>query len=412
VPVLKDTEYQWTHGPFSGDYDGTYIWGRGSMDDKSTLTSVLGAIELLLETGEFKPTRTVILALGHDEERGGMRGAPALRDWLLEKYGAGSMAMLVDEGGGIVPVWGRAFGMPGTAEKGKYDLNVTVSTRGGHSSVPPRHTGIGLAALLVAALERNPHPMQLKEESPVWGHLQCAARYGPEVPHDLRAAVRKAVGGSKKALKAIPDILFKYFAAPEPGLGNMAAALLGTTQATDMIAGGVKINALPEVVTAFVNHRLDVGSSIKELQARIWDTLLPVAAEVGVALEGFGRTFKPDNAAGTVYLGSPSWSEDLEPAPISPSSPDAPAWKLLAGTSRGVWASRQSVSTDGTLADLDEEDELVMSPFLLTGNTDTRRYWDLTPNIYRWTFISDGQGVSSERVLMLTFRPTRSMSGL
>lgn len=105
VPVLKETEYQWEQPPFSGEYDGKYIWGRGSSDDKSTVTSVMGAIELLLEGG-FQPTRTVVLGFGHDEERGGMRGAPAIRDWLLNKYGKGSMAMLVDEGSGIAEVSG------------------------------------------------------------------------------------------------------------------------------------------------------------------------------------------------------------------------------------------------------------------------------------------------------------------
>jgi Gly-Xaa carboxypeptidase len=63
----------------------------------------MAAVELLLEAG-IKPTRTVVLAFGHDEERGGMRGAPAIRDWLLEKYGKDSMAMLVDEGSGLASV--------------------------------------------------------------------------------------------------------------------------------------------------------------------------------------------------------------------------------------------------------------------------------------------------------------------
>ncbi len=103
VPVLKETEYQWEEGPFSGTFDGEYIWGRGSSDDKSTVTAVMAAVELLLEAG-IKPTRTVVLAFGHDEERGGMRGAPAIRDWLLEKYGKDSMAMLVDEGSGLASV--------------------------------------------------------------------------------------------------------------------------------------------------------------------------------------------------------------------------------------------------------------------------------------------------------------------
>lgn len=34
-------------------------------------------------------------------------------------------------------------------------------------------------------------------------------------------------------------------------------SMLGTTQAVDIVRGGVKINALPETVKAVVNYRID-----------------------------------------------------------------------------------------------------------------------------------------------------------
>ena len=77
----------WTHDPYGGEYDEKtgLIWGRGSSDDKSGTIGALyvrhgvmirvlmfrAAIELLLESGKFTPARTVILALGMDEETGG-----------------------------------------------------------------------------------------------------------------------------------------------------------------------------------------------------------------------------------------------------------------------------------------------------------------------------------------------------
>jgi Gly-Xaa carboxypeptidase len=36
-------------------------------------------------------------------------------------------------------------------------------------------------------------------------------------------------------------------------------SLLGTTQAIDIISGGIKANALPEQVQAIVNHRIAVS---------------------------------------------------------------------------------------------------------------------------------------------------------
>jgi acetylornithine deacetylase/succinyl-diaminopimelate desuccinylase-like protein len=43
VPVLPATKDLWTHDPFGGEYDGTYIWGRGSSDDKSGLIGIMYA---------------------------------------------------------------------------------------------------------------------------------------------------------------------------------------------------------------------------------------------------------------------------------------------------------------------------------------------------------------------------------
>ncbi|HPC99621.1 MAG TPA: M20/M25/M40 family metallo-hydrolase, partial [Bacteroidales bacterium] len=64
----------WEKGPFSGYNDGTYIWGRGTLDDKAAMISVLEATEKLLSEG-FTPERTVYLSFGHDEEISGVRGA-------------------------------------------------------------------------------------------------------------------------------------------------------------------------------------------------------------------------------------------------------------------------------------------------------------------------------------------------
>lgn len=52
--------------------------------------------------------------------------------------------------------YGAPFAMPGMGEKGYLDLVITVSTPGGHSSVPPPHTGIGIMSEIVAAVESHP----------------------------------------------------------------------------------------------------------------------------------------------------------------------------------------------------------------------------------------------------------------
>ena len=93
VPVLPSTIPQWTHDPYSGDYDGTDIWGRGVADTKGSLIAIMAAIEHLLETTDFKPKRGIILGFGSDEERGGQVGAPAIAKYLVEKYGKMSVSL-------------------------------------------------------------------------------------------------------------------------------------------------------------------------------------------------------------------------------------------------------------------------------------------------------------------------------
>lgn len=168
---------EWAHPPFSGYFDGERIFGRGSSDDKSGLIGILSALELLLEN-KFAPTRTIILAFGYDEEGGGVKvrncptcilssshrsfqGAGALYPKIVERYGLDSIAMIVDEGGGFMEQYGSTFATPGIAEKGSMNTFVQVDTPGGHSSVPPAHTGIGILSRLLVELEEKPFDIHL-----------------------------------------------------------------------------------------------------------------------------------------------------------------------------------------------------------------------------------------------------------
>ncbi len=60
VPVIVGTEAEWAHPPFAGRIADGIVWGRGTLDDKSSMTGLLEAAELLLRDG-FEPERTVYL---------------------------------------------------------------------------------------------------------------------------------------------------------------------------------------------------------------------------------------------------------------------------------------------------------------------------------------------------------------
>ncbi|ORY35731.1 hypothetical protein BCR39DRAFT_511770 [Naematelia encephala] len=408
VPVLNATRGLWTHDPFGGEYDPEtdLIWGRGSSDDKSGTIGALSAIELLLESGKFKPTRTVVLAFGIDEETGGKVGALNLGIWLEEKYGKDSFAILVDEGSGLYEAWGQVFATPAVGEKGYLDVEVKVETLGGHSSVPPPHTGIGLLALAIAQIEKHPHEPYLNPESPLVGLMSCGAEYASDFPLHLKKAVHKveeslSYGGTvnKKALKEIED--YWVYGSAEDGslVKGMGRAFVSTTQAVDIVNGGVKVNALPEVVTAIVNHRISLAESVAELQKHLIDTLSPIAKHYNLSLEAFGKDVQlkgchhqlTDAKAGKLIL-SEAFHSALDPAPVSPHSVDSAAWRLLSGAVKAVYSTRPDAKDD----ELEANKDIIMAPLISTGNTDTKRYWNLTRNIYRFAYqVTKGGGLNN-----------------
>ncbi|KAJ7749211.1 hypothetical protein B0H16DRAFT_1420431 [Mycena metata] len=365
VPVAPSSADQWTHPAYSGYFDGENIWGRGSWDDKSGVISKLVTIEALLEKN-FVPTRTVVLSFGFDEEAGGAHGARFLAPALLERFGPDSFAMIVDEGGGFVEQFGGIFALPGVAEKGAANVNIEIQTPGGHSSIPPEYTSIGMLAALIVHFENNAPVPSLEVDTPVFEMLQCFAVHAPDVPSVLKRAVLRA-RRSRTALKLAEAMLLEIPA---------VKAVVSTTQAVDVINGGVKSNALPEQAMAVVNHRIATQSSVNTTLTRDAGLFKEIAARFNLSVTAFGELLTPAAAAGASY-GSLSLRapETLEPSPISPS--DTPPFHLFAGTIRATFhAARKDVKGG--------EKEIFIAPGVMPGNGDTRFYWDLSPHIYRY----------------------------
>ena len=74
VPIEEASSKQWEYPAFSGTIHNGYIHGRGTLDDKVAVISILESVERLLKKG-FVPDRSIIMAFGHDEELGGNNGA-------------------------------------------------------------------------------------------------------------------------------------------------------------------------------------------------------------------------------------------------------------------------------------------------------------------------------------------------
>lgn len=375
VPVLPASRKLWDHDPYDAYFDGEYIWGRGVSDDKSSLVGILEAVDTLLKD-EFIPERTLVVALGFDEEVSGYNGAGRISEFLLEKYGPDSFESLVDEGGqGVFERDGVKLAVPGIGEKGYIDSLVTLKTPGGHSSVPPDHTAIGIVGKLITQIESNPFEPLLTAQNPFFGFLQCLAVHSPTIDPAYKAAILHA-DTNRLANKIVKDSISK---------NRFTRYNIQTSQALDLINGGLKINALPEEVSLAVNFRVATESSVEETREKLIQDVKIVALDhgLGVSLnttdDGVVEIL-PSTAAG--YFIVSDYAKFIQPAPVT--STDTEAWTKLAGTIREVFEEFGG-EIKGTTSDVEDKTPVVVAPSLMTANTDTKHYWNLTKNIFRFS---------------------------
>lgn len=365
VPIQDATLDQWVYPPFDGAYDGDHLWGRGSADCKNLLVALLETAEQLYEDG-FHPRRTIIYAFGFDEEIGGLRGASHIGKFLEQRYGKNGLYAVIDEGGqSLVRQGNIALALVGTSEKGMLNVNVGLNTPGGHSSVPPDHTGIGIVSELVTRFEKNRFSPIFSPRNPTFYEYQCIAEHSDNVSPEIRREIKNAAT-SASASKKVAEFIYNS------DVGSRY--LVTTSQAVDIIQGGVKSNALPEYVKVVVNHRIAVESSVNETVLRDFDIIKSVADDFDVGIVLNGEIVKPKTEKG-FFTVSTDWG--LNPAPFTPVFDDH--WDLFAGTLRHVY----EVVSKGTMESF-EGLPVVITPGMAAGNTDTQYYWDLTEHIYRY----------------------------
>lgn len=59
----------WTHAPYGAEMEDNYMFGRGTIDDKGPVIACLYAMKALKDAG-YRPSKTIRLILGLDEETG------------------------------------------------------------------------------------------------------------------------------------------------------------------------------------------------------------------------------------------------------------------------------------------------------------------------------------------------------
>ncbi len=272
VPAL-DPE-RWKYPPWSGALAEQAVWGRGSIDDKSSLVALMEALESLARAG-YVPARSIFVVFGHDEETAAS-GARAAAEWL---QGRGiHAAFVLDEGSLVVedhPVTQGPVGLVGIAEKGFVTLKVTAQTLGGHSSAPPADTAVEVLSRAVLAIVDAPFPRRY--DGPTRQMLEALAPHAPFL-------TRMAIANS---WLFEPVLLSQLSASPQ------GAAMVQTTIAPTMLQASPKENVLAPAAEAIVNYRIAPGESIDSVleQAR------RATRDLGVEVELVGTSHEPSRVS-------------------------------------------------------------------------------------------------------------------
>ena len=321
--VVPADQEGWTCDPFGAEIRGDRIYGRGTLDTKGTLCSIMEAADRALSQG-WIPKNDLYLSFGGEEEVSGETTGNIVDT--LEREGV-LPAFVLDEGGAVIPEGlpglKKKAAMVGIAEKGTANYMLTVRAKGGHASTPPRHTAIGKLAKAAVRLEENPFPARLSTSVRL-----MFREIAKEVPIYERPAFAHA------------ELLEPAIKAAATVLGSSFNAMVRTTTAVVIFEGRSAFNVLPDRAAMGVNVRMlegDTPESIcEELKKKVRDPDVEV----------------------NLIAGTP-------PTPVS--EIDCVEWEMLKRVIRRVWK------------------DVPVGPYQLNGGTDSRYYSEISDHVYKFT---------------------------
>lgn len=321
--VVSVNEAEWSKPAFEGIIENGEIWGRGALDTKSTLLSVLSSAEKRMSEG-FEPERDFYFCFGGDEEvLGG--GAPSIVDE-LEKRGV-SPCLVLDEGGAIVdnvfPGVKKSCALIGIAEKGNWNLKLRTVSNGGHASAPPSDSPVDILAY--ACRRIHDHPFSFRITTPAKKMFSVLA------PHSslLYRMIFSNLWFFKPALNLITR-----------KQGGELNALLRTTVAFTMAEGSSGANVLPSEASLTMNVRILEGDTKESSLARIKKLV---------------------NRSSIEYI------------PLTGSDPSMVSPTESVGYLALEYAVKQSFP------------DVLVSPYLMIAGSDSRHYLRICDNVFRFS---------------------------
>ena len=240
--VVPASDEGWTVPAYSGAVLDGNLYGRGSLDCKSTMFVEMEAVEQLLAQG-FTPKTDVYLAYSINEETGG-DGAAAIVRYLQEREIR--LAIVIDEGGAImdkaVDGMDKPYAMIGITEKGYMDVKITARGKGGHSSTPPRNTPAARLFAFANEIERK-RPFEKKILPEAEEMFRCM---GPSFPQPLKLVLSN-FSFFKPLIKALM-----------PKVSPFGEAVMATTCCFTQMRGSDAANVIPKEPYLVANLRTSV----------------------------------------------------------------------------------------------------------------------------------------------------------
>ena len=342
VPVESSAIKLWHAKPYGGEVKDNYIWGRGVLDDKSSMISLLEATEAQLKAG-FIPSQTIYLCFGADEESNG-RGAAAMVKYFESKKQR--FDMVVDEGGEISTEDNKNIRQPiasvGVGEKGYVTLVLSVQRAGGHSSIPEKSSSIGILSKALHTIEENQIPTRITP--PIKAYLERISSYNTNFFEKMQLSNLW---------------LFEKWVLHNMTQNRSSNALVRTTLVPTVVNSGVRDNVIPTFATAMVNSRILPGETPNSVKAYV------------------EKIVNDTNVKISIY-------PNYETMPSTTTEINSAAFKRVESAIHAVVK------------------EVVVAPMLMVGATDSRNYRTLSDGVINFTPLTDAKGYHGidERMLI------------
>ena len=263
LDVVEALKSDWSVDPYRLTERDGFFYGRGTSDIKDG-DAILVETMLRLKREHVVPERTLIVALTAGEEGGGGYDGVG---WLLANHRDlidAELCINPDGGDPLIKDGKRIVRPVQASEKLYQSFDLTVTNKGGHSSMPTPDNAIARLAESIVRVSRFHFPVHLTETTRAYFE-RSAALQGGQLAADMRAIAANERDSA---------------AAARLSMSPFYNAQLRTTCVPTMLDGGHAPNALPQTAHALVNCRILPGETPAEVSA----TLVRVVADDSVRI--------------------------------------------------------------------------------------------------------------------------------